>query len=396
MKIKTWARLFLAVALVLAGCKGFWNLPSGSGGGGGSGSNSGFFYVANGKTTEVAGFYFAKGSTSLSAVPNSPYSVGISPVALAISPNGGFLYASTSAGIFAYSINSSTGELTLLNNSQVISADAAFAMTVDSTGGWLVEAIPGTGTVNAIPLDSSTGLLLSGASEQTVSLPSGATNVPGLTVTRSGATNSYVFAALGSSGIAIIPFTSSTSGNPFGTVRTISPKNSNGGDTAIAVDLTHPTLYVGETVAVSGSNPGGLRMFTIGANSILTEVSGSPYATGGVGPSAILPATNYVYVANKTVSTSSGGGGNITAFGISTTAGTATGLTAVTNGTISAGIGTIGLAEESTGTYILALNAGGSPDLSAFTIGSTGALTSYATSATGKDPVVAAAIAAIP
>jgi len=391
MKIKTWARWFLAVAPLLAGCKGFWDMPSGGGGGGGS--SSGIFYVLNLKTAEVAGFSFAKGSTSLTAVTNSPYALGAAPLALAISPNGGFLYVSTAAGIYVYSINASTGALTLQNNNNVISSDPAFAMTVDPSGGWLVEAISGTATVNAIPLDSTTGVLLSGASEQTVNLPSGATNVQGLTITPSGATNPYVFVAMGTSGIAIIPFTSSTSGNPFGTVKTISPKNTNGGDTAVAVDLTRPVLYVGETVAVSGSNPGGLRMFSVGANSTLTEVSGSPYATGGVGPSAILPTTNYVYVANKAVSGSSNG--NITAFAI-TTVGTATSLTAVTSGTISAGAGTLGLAEESTGTYILAVNASGSPDLNAFTIGTTGALTSYATAATGSDPVQAVAIAAVP
>ena len=135
-------------------------------------------------------------------------------------------------------------------------------------------------------------------------------------------------------------------------------------------------------------------MFSIGANSTLTEVTGSPYASGGIGPSAILPTTNFIYVANKAVTGSTNG--NITAFGISTTAGVATGLTAVTSGTISAGVSTLGLAEDSTGTYILAVNSSGSPDLNAFTIGTTGALTSYATVSTGSDPVQAGAIAAIP
>jgi hypothetical protein len=135
-------------------------------------------------------------------------------------------------------------------------------------------------------------------------------------------------------------------------------------------------------------------MFTIGANSTLTEVTGSPFASGGIGVSAILPTTNYVYVANKAVTGSNNG--NITAFGITTTAGTASGLTAVTSGTISTGVSTVGLAEDSTGTYILAVNSSGSPDLNAFTIGTTGALKSYATAATGTDPVQAVAIAAIP
>jgi hypothetical protein len=228
-------------------------------------------------------------------------------------------------------------------------------------------------------------------------LPAGAT-VAAVATTLNAAANPYVFVAMGNSGVAVIPFTSTSSGNPFGKVSTLKPTNSGGGDNAVAVDLTSPVLYVGETVAVSASsnnnNTGGLRMFTIGANSTLTEVSGSPYATGGVGPSAILPITHYVYVANLTVKNSNNG--NITAFAISTTGGTATGLAAVSSGTISTGVGTRGLAEDSTGTYILAVNSGGSPDLNAFTITSTGALKSYATGSTGSSPAQAWAIAAVP
>jgi hypothetical protein len=197
---------------------------------------------------------------------------------------------------------------------------------------------------------------------------------------------------MGTSGIGVIPFTSSTSGNPFGGIKTYSPKNTTGGDTALAVDLSADVLYAGETVALSGSNPGGLRMFSLGANSTLTEVSGSPYASGGVGPSAILPTSCFVYTSNLTVSGCNNG--NIKAFAITSTAGTVTSLTEVTSGTISAGVATAGLAEDSKGTYILAVNSSGSPDLNAYTIGSTGALTSYATGSTGSDPVQAVAIVA--
>jgi 6-phosphogluconolactonase len=391
MNIKTWARLLLVVAPILSGCKGFWDVKSGSGGG--NGSASGVFYVLNQKTAEIGGFSFATGSTSLTAVTNSPFALGaVVPFTMAISSNGGFLYVSTAAGIYVYSVNGSTGELTLQNNKGVISSDPAFTMAVDPSGGWLLEAVSGVNTVNAIPLDATTGLVLTGANEQTVSLPAGATAVQQITTTRSGATNPYVFVAMGTTGTAVIPFTSSSSGNPFGTVKSFTPKNTTGGDTTVAVDLTRPLLYVGETVAVSGSNPGGLRVFTIGANATpLTEVSGSPYATAGIGPSAILPTTNYVYVANKAVSGSNNG--NITGFAITLT-GTVYSLTSVS--TISAGVSTVGLAEDSKGTYVLAVNQSGSPDLSAFTFDTTtpGKLDAYASRATGTDPVQASAIVA--
>lgn len=395
MKIWKWARLFLAAAPLLSGCKGFWDVPSGSGSGsGGTGTASGLFYVLNQKTSEIAGFAFPANSTTATSVTNSPFSLGaVVPFTMAISPNGAFLYVSTAAGIYVYSVTASSGALTILNSSQAISADPAFTMQVDPTGSWLVEAVSGLSTLNAIPLDATTGLVLSGASEQTVNLPSGATAVQQVTMTRSGATNPYVFAAMGTSGTAVVPFNSAATANPFGAVTTIAPKSTTGGDTTVAVDVSRPLLYVGETVAVSGSNPGGVRVFSIGASSAMTEISGSPYGTGGIGPSAILPTSSYVYVANKSVSGSSDG--NITGFAVTTT-GTAYSLTAVTSGTIAAGVGTIGLAEESSGTYVLAVNSSGSPDLNAFTIGTTGALTSYATSATGSDPVQAVSIVAVP
>ena len=388
MKIGKLSVLFLAAALV-SGCKGFWDVPSGSGGG--TGTASGVFYVLNQKTSQIAGYSFAKASTTLTAVTNSPTSLGASlPFTMAISPNGGFLYVSTASGIYVYSVGTD-GSLTILNSSGVISADPAFTMEVDPSGSWLVEIVSGAAAVNAIPLDGTTGLLLSGSTEQSVALPSGATAVQKLTLTRSAAANPYVFVAMGSSGLAVIPFTAANT-DPFGTVGTISPKNTTGGDTTVAVDVSRPLLYVGETVAVTGSNPGGLRVFNIGVNATpLTEVSGSPYATAGIGPSAILPTTNYVYVANKSVSGSTPG--NITGFAITTT-GSVYSLTSVS--TVAAGTSTIGLAEESTGTYVLAVNASGSPDLNAYTFDTTtaGKLDLYASSATGTDPVQAVAIVA--
>ena len=390
MKIGKWARLFLAAAPLVSGCSGFWDVPSGSGSGGG-GTTSGAFYVLNQKTQQIAGYTLTSGSTSLTAVPSSPYSLGTTvPYSLAISPNGSFLYMGTVVGIYAYSI-ASTGALSILNNGQVISSDFAFTMQVDPTGSWLIDAISGIGAVNAIPLDSTTGLILSGSSEQSVSVPSAA--VRQVCTTPSGAANSYVFVAMGAGGTAVIPFTA-TNNNPFGGVGVIRPINTaTGGSTAVAVDLSRSLLYVGETVAVNGSNPGGLRVFTIGANSAMTEISGSPYQSGGIGPAVILPTTNYVYVANKTVSGSNNG--NIAGFAITTT-GTVYSLTAIS--TISGGVSTIGLAEDSTGTYILAVNSSGSPDLNVFTFDTTtpGKLDSYTTASTGSDPVQAAAIAAVP
>ena len=254
MKIRKWARLFLAAAPLLSGCKGFWDVSSSSGSGGGNGAASGVFYVLNQKTAQIAGFSYTTGSTTLTAVTNSPYSLGTSvPFNMAISPNGGFLYVSTAAGIYAYSIGTG-GALTLLNSGQAISSDQAFTMQVDPSGSWLIEAISGLAQVNAIPLDSTTGLVLSGASEQTVNLPSSATAVQQLTVSPSASANPYVFIAMGTSGTAVIPFTASNT-DPFGSVATIKPKNTTGGDTTVAVDVSRPCSTWGKRSRLVGRTP---------------------------------------------------------------------------------------------------------------------------------------------
>ncbi len=58
-----------------------------------------------------------------------------------------------------------------------------------------------------------------------------------------------------------------------------------GAAVSVAVDPNSRLLYIGETAAISGSNSGGLRVFNY---STLAEVTGSPFATGGLAPYAIV------------------------------------------------------------------------------------------------------------
>lgn len=390
--MRKWAGLALAGTLLVAGCDHFWDKPaSGSGNGSGGGSASGVFYVLNQQASKVAGFSFAVGATTPTAVTNSPYNLGITPQALAISPNGNFLYVGTLAGTYAYSIGAG-GALTLLNNSQAIDQSTlATAMAVDSTGTWLIVGTSGSNVLHAVPISTTTGLLDTTRSVQTASLP--ASTVQQIAVTPSGAATSGIFVAMGIGGTSVLTFNTGAT-NPFGaTVSTYKVKNSGGADNAIAVDPSDHLVYVGETLAAAAPQTGGLRVYSIETGAALTEISGSPYSTGGTGPSAILATTSYVYVANRAVSGSNNG--NITVFPV-TTSGSSYSLGAAIN-TVSAGLVTLGLAEDNTHTYLLAVNASGSPDLSAFTFDSaTGKLVAGPTAATGTDPAGAIAIAAVP
>jgi 6-phosphogluconolactonase (cycloisomerase 2 family) len=123
-------------------------------------------------------------------------------------------------------------------------------------------------------------------------------------------------------------------------------------------------------------------------------VSGSPYATQGLAPYAILPKASgdYVYVANR--QTSNGSTGVISGFSIASS-GSSYALTALTS-TFSAGTNPQAMVQDSTGTYVFATNYGGNPDLSGYTFSTTdaGALVSAFSSATGTAPTLATTLAA--
>lgn len=358
---------------------------SGSCSSGGSGT-SGIFYVLNQTTDQIVSATVSSSQLNTLDAVTLPVS---HPFAIAVAPNGNFLYVSTISGVYLYTVGSN-GTLTLGNGGAPITSDPATTMQVDATNSWLVEGVSGVNALYAVAINSSTGTLaVAGESDQTVSLPASTTVQLAISPNDSSScSDCYVFVAMGNGGIELVPFNPG-SANPFvGSLSHLNTVNPSGGANAIAVDPTNRLVYVGESAALSSTQSGGLAVYAISASGA-TAISGSPYATGGTGPSAILPTAdgNYVYVANLSVSGSSTD--NITGFSV-----TATALSQI--GTTTAGpTGQIGLAEDSTSGYVLAVDIVGSPDLQAYSL-SSGALTSVFTGSTGTDPVGAVAVAAAP
>jgi len=359
-------------------------------------ATSGVFYILNQAINQIV---------ALSATPTTVNTIGAKtlpvsadptaePAAIAVAPNGKFLYVSTINGIYLYSI-ATDGSLTPEYSGLPVAPapDIAVSMQVDSTNSWLVFAISGSTQLYALAINPNNGdLAVANESPVAFSLPSTFATQMAISPGDSNSCNKcYVFVAMGSGGTELINFNPANA-NPFGASATIHPKNANGGDNALAVDPGNLLLYVGETSAVSGSQTGGLRAFTI-TSSGTTELSGSPYASQGTGPSSILPSAdgNYVYVANKAVSNSSND--NIASFSVSSNSLTYISTIATTGPT-----GLISLAEDSTGTYLFAADYAGNPDLQAFSM-SSGTLTSlfpanFGTSSTGTGGSIA--IAALP
>jgi len=353
-------------------------------------TTSGVFYVLNQTTDQIVALSISSGKlNTIGAVTLQ----AAHPYAIAVAPNDQFLYVSTPIGVYLYTIGSN-GALTLGNGGTRISSDPATTMLVDATNSWLVEAISGStqlGALNVVSTGTNAGTLVS----TTAQLFTG--GLPASTVTQlaispgdsSSCGSCYLFVGMGTGGTEIINFNPANS-NPFGNSGHINLLNSGGGDNAVAVDPTNRLLYIGESDALpSATQSGGLRVFTISSAGV-TPLAGSPYASGGIGPSSIQPTAdgNYVYIANLSVSGSSDD--NIAGFSVTSTA-----LTSIGSAVTAGPTGQIGLAQDSTGSFLLAVDFAGNPDLEAYTI-SSGTLTSILSVATGTDPVGAVAIAAAP
>jgi 6-phosphogluconolactonase len=352
-----------------------------------------YLYVANGNNTYIAGFGISTAG-ALSVLPSSPYNNGVAAQALAITPTNSFLYASTTSGIFCYAINSN-GSITVQNNGSAVAADVvATSLQVDSTGNYLLAAGIGTSiaaqAIGIYQINTTTGLLtaLTGSplalytgkgTTATVVTPTGMLITPN---------NSYVYVSLQSLGVQVL--TLGTGGAlSTGSTPTFLPPLSTSttpADYGLASDPSSKFLFVCEFNT-------GLRVFSIGTNGTLNEVSGSPYTTG-TGPTGVTldPTGSYVYVANK-------GSNNISAFTLTA----ASGKLAVISGSpfSSGGQLPIALVNENQKKYLAAINSGsngssGNSDLQLFKFDATvdGKLDPIATATTGTDPTNPTAVVA--
>lgn len=363
----------LCVVLCLAGCGKFF-IDTNTGGGGGGGTSTGnYFYVANSSATaSVAGF--AVGTSNLSNTSNSPYALGVAPDAIAVTPNGSYIYVATLAGaIYGYSVGSN-GVLRLLNGGNALITNVSpTALRVDPSGNWLIVADPAPEAF-VFSINLSNGLLTQKGSQ--LFLDTGAPNHIVFTPN-----NGLVYISLGTGGVDICTFNQST-GALTKTNQILRTQGTGYADNGLAVDPAGKYLFVAET----GGK--GLREFSIATSGALTEMTGSPFQTG-LGPAVVLVDStgSYVYVANRT-------DGTISAFTLSATGG----LTAITGSPFATGAQPSDLAEDTANSHLGVACTGGGPDFQVFTIGSStsatpGGLTTFAKT-TGSNPSGAFAVVA--
>ena len=396
MKSARWAAIGLVITALLAGCKGFWDLPPSTTTTTTTPTtkSSGVFYVLNQSTKQIAAYVISSGT--LDNVSGSPYALSAAPTSIAVASDGLFLYVGTVNGIYLYTIGSG-GALTIGNSGNPIATDIPAAMVV--SGSWLIDAFVTAGNspqIDAIAINPSNGAYAGPGGAAPSQVFGTITNAAIKQMVLS-PDDANLFVALGTGGTIVVPFDSANS-NPLGaTATTIPLANAGGSALSVAVDpsSTPRVFYIGETAGTSGE----LRVFnysSLATPQTLTQATGSPIASGGLAPNAILPLAtgDYVYVANGQGLTSAG---NIAWFPITAAGST---YTVAAGSTIASGIQPISLAEDSDSNFVLAVATGGSttsgdPDLEAFTM-SSGALTLAVKAETGTDPVGALAVAALP
>ena len=239
---------------------------SGTGGSGGSGgsSNSGTFAAGIGGAGQATSAHFLVGVQ----VPGSlPVATRINPdgtlsaakvnftgtigeqnpmaMAAAIDPSGSFLYEPVQPGIWVFSINRQTGDLTALSTTPIATTQNFEAIAVDQMGKFVYAY--GGGQVFAYSIQPGTGQLLP---------------------------------------IAGSPIGAGTSGEQFAIPRE-----------RVAVSQNDKFLYV--------ATKAGIMAYTIDPHSgALTLIAGSPFG-GAAGPAlaVVAPATGYLY---ETISNTTG------------------------------------------------------------------------------------------
>jgi 6-phosphogluconolactonase len=127
---------------------------------------TGKFYYASGNTTVATMSVFAvtPSTGALTPISGSPLAAPIvsEPQAVALHPSGNILYASLPVvnDILAWTINRTTGALSLVPGSPFTTGSGVFSIQIDPAGRFLYTCNSNDSTVSGFTVDASTGALM--------------------------------------------------------------------------------------------------------------------------------------------------------------------------------------------------------------------------------------------
>jgi 6-phosphogluconolactonase (cycloisomerase 2 family) len=369
------AAIGLAATLLLAGCQNFFvcqkaSCPSGGGGA----TTSDWVYLSNASagSTDISAYDIGNGS--LAAISGSPFNIGFAPVAMSISANNAFLYAATlpgavNPGIYMFAINSSSGALSTANGGNVLISTDVASMDISPDGNFLfVVNSLGTG-LTEYQINATTGLLTLAS---TFPIPPAICTLAGSPVSQSctikvAPSGQFVVASLGSAGTIVYPYTSSSG------ITTTNPVLIPSGSTS-----TNPTGDFSVTLDKNNfiyiGRTAVLAVYEI-TNAIgdATLQSTATYSSTATPRSVALSQNqSYVYTANE-------GAGNISGYTIGATGA----LSSLTGSPFTGPASVSAIGADKSGKYMVAAGYSGTSGVQLFSVATTGVLTLVTSAGTG-------------
>ncbi len=360
---------------MLTGCAGFFlpNTTTTST----TTSTGDYLYAVNNSTNSLS--EFVVGSGALTAVSGSPIALatGLAPVSVAVSRPNTFVFVGGSDAIEVYSIGT-TGALTSVSGAGVVVQNTNFSsLETSPDGNWLLGLDSLSDTVRVYGINTTTGVL-SVSSALTIGGITGAGTMTPKNI-RISPNGSYVAVALGTGGVVLFTFNTSTG---LLTEAGTGIYSSAYTDNAVAFDATSTYLWVARQGATTGTS--GIATFSISTGAIPTG-TGTLVASGDSPYALLVDSTGaYVYSANRA-------SGNVS--GYTNASGV---LTQMASSPFLSGVTATTLAEDNAHKYVIAGAYGGSSDLTLYGLDAItgGKLDAIATSLSGSDPAGTIAIAA--
>ena len=313
-----------------------------------------FAYVVNQTDSTISEYTINDSTGALTAVSGSPISDKNGPQIVVSTPSGAFAYtanydlSSGVASVSEYTVNATTGALTLISGSPITGFAGVSALAVDPTSSYLLVVDGPNQLVETYTINPKTGALTSLSSAATPNK-----NSQAITWDATGVVAEYISSNS-------VDYYRVNSGDLVGLASGTFPEPA----LAIAGDQSSQYVFVTENQSNS------VTTFAMPVISSLSSVS------TGNWPAAVVtePSGKYVYVANLN-------DGTVSAYSLNN----ATGALTEIGTAVAAAAGTNSLSVSSDGKFLYAVD-GGAALVSIFKIGSNGSLTASGTATTGNGP----------
>ena len=263
-----------------------------------SGAAASFAYVSNAGDATLSAYSINSSTGALTVLPGSPIPVpGAGQLyETKIDPSGKFLYVlddSSPGKVYAFSINGSTGSLTAVTGSPFAAGNGSQSLAFDATGSYLYVANLSDNTISGYSLNVSTGALTPLTNSPYAAL--GINPQPSEIAT---AGNYLYVADFGANIVEFFAIAAAT--GELSRPITERPAPTDTGPVSLTVSASGSVLYTANT---GSGQQGSISAFTIDASTgALSSVAGNPQAIPVAGYISIDPQGKYLFVpeANRT------------------------------------------------------------------------------------------------